>query len=211
MNNSASSRALELEQHVQDLGAHGDVEHRDRLVADDAGGLEHERRRDRHALAPAAGELVRVAVGEAPRREPDLVERALDPRRVLGLRHPGDDERLGHDVAHPPPRIERLVRVLEDHLDGAPHRAQARLPAQLGPVREHAASTPTRSTCSPTAGASTSPTRAATRCWRSARSAASRRLRCSPTRPCPTRSAGRTTRCRRCRPASCGDRTARST
>ena len=77
MNSSASSRdPLELEQHVQDLRAHGDVEHRDRLVADEPVGLEHERRRDRHALALAAGELVRVAVAVARRREPDLLERA---------------------------------------------------------------------------------------------------------------------------------------
>ena len=82
------ARLLELEQHVQDLRAHGDVEHRDRLVADDPGRLEHERRGDRHALALAAGELVRVAVGEARRREPDLLERPLDPRLVLGLRAP---------------------------------------------------------------------------------------------------------------------------
>ena len=53
MNSSASSRArLQLEQHVQDLRAHGDVEHRDRPVADDPGGLEHERRGDRDALEP---------------------------------------------------------------------------------------------------------------------------------------------------------------
>ena len=36
------ARPLQLEQHLQDLRAHRDVEHRHRLVADDPGGLEHE-------------------------------------------------------------------------------------------------------------------------------------------------------------------------
>ena len=80
---------LELEQHGEDLRLHRDVEHRDRLVADQPVGLEHERRGDRHPLALAAGELVRVALAEALRIEPDVVERAAArARRARPWRRP---------------------------------------------------------------------------------------------------------------------------
>ena len=84
MKSSASSRrALQLDQDGEDLRAHRGVEHRDRLVADQPLGLEHERRGDRDPLALAARELMRVAVEEALGVEADVVERALDPLRVL--------------------------------------------------------------------------------------------------------------------------------
>ena len=70
---------LELEQHGEDLRPHRGVEHRDRLVADQPLGLEHQGRGDRDPLALAAGELVRVAVGEALGLEADVVERAAAP------------------------------------------------------------------------------------------------------------------------------------
>ena len=58
-------------------------------------GLEDQRARDRHALALAARELVRVAEAEA-RAEPDLVERPLDaPVGLAAPRQPVDGERLG--------------------------------------------------------------------------------------------------------------------
>ena len=66
------ARVAQVHQHLQDLRADRDVEHRDRLVADQRVGVEHERRGDRHALALAAGQLVREAVGEAPRRQADV-------------------------------------------------------------------------------------------------------------------------------------------
>ena len=49
---------------IEHAGAHRDVEHRDGLVGDEQLRLEHERGRDRDALALAARELVRVAVEE---------------------------------------------------------------------------------------------------------------------------------------------------
>ena len=80
MNSSASPRLrLELDQHLEDLRAHRGVEHRDRLVADQAVGLEHERRGDRDPLALAARELVRVALEEPLGVEPDVLERAPHP------------------------------------------------------------------------------------------------------------------------------------
>ena len=54
--------ALQLEQQVQDLRLHRDVECRGRLIADDELGLDRERARDRDALALAARELVRIAL-----------------------------------------------------------------------------------------------------------------------------------------------------
>ena len=49
---------------VEDARPHRDVEHRNRLVGDEHLGLEDERRGDRHPLALAARELVRIAVEE---------------------------------------------------------------------------------------------------------------------------------------------------
>ena len=54
---------------MQHLRLDGHVEQRDRLVADQAGRVEHERGGDRDALALAAGQLVRVALAEP--LEPD--------------------------------------------------------------------------------------------------------------------------------------------
>ena len=107
---------LKIQQNPQDLRLHRHVEHRDRLVADQAVRLEHQRRRDRHPLALAARELMRVPLAEALRVEPDILERLLDLGRALGLGHALDDERLGDDRPHPLARIQCLVRVLEDHL-----------------------------------------------------------------------------------------------
>ena len=53
---------LQVLEQVQDLRLHGDVERRDRLVADDQLRLQRERARDPDPLPLAARELVRVAV-----------------------------------------------------------------------------------------------------------------------------------------------------
>ena len=76
---------LQLREDGEDLRADRRVEHRDRLVADQPVGLEHERRGDRDPLALAAGELVRVALEVAFGIEADVVERASDVLLVLGL------------------------------------------------------------------------------------------------------------------------------
>ena len=51
MRSHSDHATLQLDQDGEDLGAHRGVEHRDRLVADQPVGLEHERRGDGHALA----------------------------------------------------------------------------------------------------------------------------------------------------------------
>ena len=73
-------------EHVEDTRPDGDVEHRDRLVGDEHVRLEHERRGDRHPLALAARELVRVPVEiELGRRELDPDECIANPRGSLGF------------------------------------------------------------------------------------------------------------------------------
>ena len=81
--------------------------------------LVDERHRDHHALAHAAGELVRVVVDPAfGPRDPDLLQRLERARLGFLLRDvlveedPLDD--LGTDLVH---RVQRRHRVLEDHRD----------------------------------------------------------------------------------------------
>ena len=63
--------ALQLADQLQDLGLHGDVERGGRLVGDQQLGIVGDRDGDHHALALAAGELVRIL---------------LEPRLRLGMR-----------------------------------------------------------------------------------------------------------------------------
>ena len=70
---------LQLLQQVDDLRLDRHVERRHRLVADDEVRLDRERAGDADALALAAGELVRVAVGEVRVQADD---RAAAPGRA---------------------------------------------------------------------------------------------------------------------------------
>ena len=112
--------ALQALQQVEDLRLDRDVERRDGLVADDQLGAQRERASHADALALAARELVRIAVVvlrvHAAARHQLLHQR---PRVALGL---VDGERLSDDLAHRLPRVERRVRILEDHLHLAPQR-----------------------------------------------------------------------------------------
>ena len=88
----------------------------------------HASARDAHALALAPRELVRIPLRRRG-RQPDLREQLLD----AGLegdarrREVMDHQRLGDRGADRHPRIERRVRVLEDHLHALAHRAQIAL------------------------------------------------------------------------------------
>lgn len=62
-----AERALQLEQQIQDLAAHRDVEGGDRLVTDDEVWRERQRAGNHQSLTLAAGELVRIRV---PRQTP---------------------------------------------------------------------------------------------------------------------------------------------
>src|SRR4051812_963470 len=117
--------ALQVAKKVEDLGLDRDVEGRHRLVGDDQLRIEGESPRYADALALAARELVREAVvvlGVEADRLHQLLHAPLAP--PLSLVDPVDLERVGDDRADGLARVERRVRVLEDHLDLAPERLQ---------------------------------------------------------------------------------------
>ena len=59
------------------------------------------------------------------RIEPDRAEHVAHPALPLGpVGDTGDDQRLGHDVADAPARIERGDRILKNELQAPPQQAQ---------------------------------------------------------------------------------------
>ena len=107
---------LQVGQKPQHLRADSDIQCRDRLVGDDEGGPADERARDRHALALAAGKLVRETLGEGWVQR-HVGQRLLDAARIMRGRYVGQRAQpLGHQRTDLHARIERRERVLEDHL-----------------------------------------------------------------------------------------------
>ena len=103
----------------EDLRLHGDVERGGRLVGDQQVGLVGERHRDHHALALAAGQLVRIAceprlrIGNA-----DLVEQFEDARARRRAGKPlMQQQYLADLLLDRVQRIERRHRLLEDDGD----------------------------------------------------------------------------------------------
>ena len=94
------------------------------------GGLEHERRaRSRRAGAGRPRATCGCGRGTLG-REPDLVERPLHPPVMLGARRRRPPRSASATMSgHAAPRVERLVRVLEDHLDVARRSARRASPA----------------------------------------------------------------------------------
>ena len=125
--------AAQPAQQRDDLRLHRDVERGGGLVGDDQLGLGAQRERDHHALAHAAGELVRVVVDALRRRrDADLIEereRALagGGGGKLEMGQHGLDQLLAHRVQ----RVQAGERVLEDHRDAAPAQAPHGFAAQL--------------------------------------------------------------------------------
>ena len=78
-----------------------------------------ERQRDHHALAHAAGELVRVAVDAPLRRGNADLREQVDgaPARACGGQSVMGADRLDQLLADPVERIEAGQRILEDHAD----------------------------------------------------------------------------------------------
>ena len=111
-------------QELEDLRLDRDVERGGRLVGDHQRRAAGERHGDHHALAHAAGHLVRIVVdaplGIGDADQPEQLGR-LGERRLL-RDAAMDDERLGHLRADGHHRVERGHRLLEDHRDlGAAH------------------------------------------------------------------------------------------
>ena len=134
MKSSESRRSVrKLGEELEDGRLDGDVESGGDLVADEQIGVGRERPRDRDALALAARELAREALGETGREpyaleQPDDLGSGIRPGEVA--KNPGGArDRITDTVA----RIERVVRVLEDDLDataliaGAALRSRAEL------------------------------------------------------------------------------------
>ena len=110
---------LQLLQERQDLRLHGDVERRRRLVCDEQLRLIGERHGDHHALALAAGELVRIGA-EAARRvgNADLFEKLDGPRpRRRAAEAAMHRENLADLPLDGVQRVERTHRLLEHHGD----------------------------------------------------------------------------------------------
>src|SRR5207249_4927890 len=104
-------------------GADRHVEHRHRFVRDDHLWVEDERPRNRDALTLTARHLVREAVEEVlPGTEPGVLEGVNHEFGPLlaSVRDAMDQERLRDGPQDGEPRVERLVRILEDHLEVPP-------------------------------------------------------------------------------------------
>ena len=132
---SPSLCAQVLEQ-VEHRRLHRDVERRDRLVGDEELGLERERARDADALALAARELPRVGV-ERARAQADELEQLRGSARRRSLRGTISvhAQELAEHLAHGHARVERRVRILEDHLDRAAGRSRRASPASAAPSK----------------------------------------------------------------------------
>ena len=117
---------LQVHQQVQHLRLDRDVERRDRLVGDDDARLEHQRARDRDALALAAREHVRIArVVLGPQADARQHRAARARSRSARLERGVDRQRLLERVADLLARVEARERVLEHHLHLLPQRVAA--------------------------------------------------------------------------------------
>ncbi len=110
--------SLQQRQHLR-LDRH--VERGGRLVRDQQARIAGQRHRDHHALAHAAGELVRIGVDARRRiRNADEPQHLQDLLAPLGPAHrPVQHDRLGDLVADGHHRVQRAHRLLEDHRDVA--------------------------------------------------------------------------------------------
>jgi hypothetical protein len=107
----------EVDEEIRDLRLRGRVERREWLVEDKDGWIGGERPGNCDPLSLAAAELVRVTGGSG-RRKADQIEQLVDACAAISLRCDVEDvKRIGKLRADPSPRVQRRVRVLEDHLE----------------------------------------------------------------------------------------------
>ena len=105
------SRARSCAEQLEDLRAHGHIERRQRLVADEQSRPMRDRAREGDPLSLAARELVREPVRHRG-LEADVLEHLVHTRAPVAL-DPERPQRLGDDPPDAHARIERRVRVLE--------------------------------------------------------------------------------------------------
>ena len=110
---------VEFHHQLEDLGLDGDVECRGRFVGDQQFRVARQRHRNHHALAHAAGELVRVVVHAALGvRDAHQAQHLDRTRQCRGLGQPlVDRHRFGDLRAHGMHWIERRHGFLEHHRD----------------------------------------------------------------------------------------------
>ena len=127
--------ALQVAQQVHHLRLHRHVERGGRLVQHDEARLQHHGPRHGDALALAAGEFVRVALGRVG-IEPDLEQRLLDERAALGggAADAMHLEPLLDDLRHRQPRRQARERILEHDLHLAPQRPHGALADAVEPA-----------------------------------------------------------------------------
>lgn len=120
---------------VQYLRLDGDVERGHRFVADHELRLSHQRAGDRDPLPLPAGKAPRILRGGRA-WQPDLGEQLGHPLPASGPRR-ASRKRLKQGGANRDGRVQRTVRILEDHLDlraerpaDPPRRAGDVLPAE---------------------------------------------------------------------------------
>src|ERR1700737_579683 len=101
-----SEARLHIFQQIQDLSANGNVERRNRLVADDELGIENERARNADTLALPAGKFMRQASYHKrwveTHRAEDLADQLLPLFWILDS---GYHQRFRDDIADTPPRV----------------------------------------------------------------------------------------------------------
>jgi len=134
-----AARGAKLRHQVENLGLYRDVERRRRLVGDEQVGIAGHRHRDHHALAHAAGELVREILGAALGRGHAHARQRLDgaPLRVSPVCALVQHEHLGNLPADGRERVQGAHRLLEDHGDAAAAqllRLRGREIADLAPL-----------------------------------------------------------------------------
>ena len=117
-----SQGGAQLVEQVDDAGLDGHVQGGDRLVEDQEAGFEGQGPGDADALALAAGEVARVAVG-VTRLQPDQRHELPDPGADLAPPPAVGAQRFGDEVEDGQTRVQRRHRVLEDDLDVAAHGA----------------------------------------------------------------------------------------
>ena len=112
--------ALDLADHRQHVLLHDHVERGRRLVGDDELGPAHRGQRNRHPLAHAARELVRIGVEHVG---PELHTRQMAPHRVEEPGHRLLDVTKGEvdeRMTHPAHRVQHAHRTLHDVAEMAP-------------------------------------------------------------------------------------------
>ena len=105
--------AAQAAEQVEDFRLHRDVQGAGRLVEQQDARFQDQGAGDGHALALAAGKLVGVAVAVLA-AEADFGKHLGDAR--LAAVQPVDGDRQGEDLVHRLVRVQRAVRILEDHL-----------------------------------------------------------------------------------------------